>query len=73
MIEATLQTEYDFLESYLGTTQKVLFEQEQDGYFEGYTENYCRVKVKSESVKTGEILSVKITDREKDVLIAQIY
>ena len=45
----------------------------QDGYFEGYTENYCRVKVKSKSIKTGEILSVKITDREKDVLIAQIY
>lgn len=73
MIEVTLQTEYAFLESYLGTTQKVLFEQEQDGFFEGYTENYCRVKVKSESIKTGEILPVKITDREKDVLIAQIY
>jgi threonylcarbamoyladenosine tRNA methylthiotransferase MtaB len=72
MIEAALQTEYDFLESYLGTTQNVLFEQEQDGYFEGYTENYCRVKVKSESIKTGEILSVKITDREKDVLIGEI-
>lgn len=72
MIEATLQTEYDFLESYLGTTQNVLFEQEQDGFFEGYTENYCRVKVKSKSIKTGEILSVKITDRESDVLIGEI-
>ena len=72
MIEATLQTEYDFLESYLGTTQNVLFEQEQDGFFYGYTENYCRVKVKSNNITTGEILSVKITDRQKDVLVGEV-
>ena len=72
MIETTLQTEYAFLDRYLGTTQKVLFEQEQDGFFYGYTENYCRVKVKSQGITTGEILAVNITDRENDLLIGEI-
>ena len=72
MIEATLQTEYAFLDKLIGTSHEVLFEQEQDGFFEGYTKNYCRVKVKSEGITTGEILTVKITDRENDALIAEI-
>jgi threonylcarbamoyladenosine tRNA methylthiotransferase MtaB len=72
MIETTLQTEYAFLDGYLGTTQKVLFEQEQDGFFYGYTENYCRVKVKSQGISTGEILAVNIAGRENDVLVGEI-
>ncbi len=72
MIEATLQTEYAFLDKYLGTTQNVLFEQEQDGFFEGYTENYCRVKCKSDNIKTGEILKVEIIDRDGDALLGAL-
>ncbi len=70
MIEATLKTEYEFLDGFVGTYQNVLFETEQDGYFEGYTENYCRVKTKSPHVKTGEISKVKIIGREGDCLLA---
>ena len=72
MIEATLKTEYDFLDKYLGTTQNVLFEQEQDGFFEGYTENYCRVKCKADNIKSGEILQVKIIERDGDALIGEV-
>ncbi len=72
MIEATLKTEEDFLDKYLGKKQNVLFEQEQGGFFYGYTENYCRVKVKSGNIKTGEIFAVKITARENDVLVGEI-
>ncbi|MBE6787297.1 MAG: tRNA (N(6)-L-threonylcarbamoyladenosine(37)-C(2))-methylthiotransferase MtaB [Ruminococcaceae bacterium] len=71
MIEATLESEYDFLDKHIGTCQSVLIETNQDGFFEGYTENYCRVKIKSPQCKTGEILKVKITGRENDCLLGE--
>ncbi len=71
MIEATLDTEIQFLDKFIGTNQEVLIETESDGFFEGYTKNYCRVKIKSPLLSTGEILSVKITGREGDTLLAQ--
>ncbi len=67
MIEATLKTEEEFLERFIRTEQNVLFETET----EGYTENYCRVKIKSPLVKTGEILKVKIIGREGDTLLGE--
>lgn len=67
MIEATLKTEEQFLDRFIGTTKKVLFETET----EGYTDNYCRVK--SENFGScGEINTVKIVSREGDILIGQI-
>lgn len=71
MIEATLKTEEDFLERFIGTQQNVLFETECNGFWEGYTENYCRVKIKSPHVNTGEILKVKIVSRAGDNLLGE--
>lgn len=71
MIEQTLKTEYDFLDSFIGTRQNVLIETKQEGFFEGYTENYCRVKTKSPLSKTGEIINLKITGREGDCLLGE--
>ncbi len=71
MIEATLETEYAFLDKYIGSSQNVLIETEQDGFFEGYTENYCRVKIKSPLLETGEIVKVKITGRKDDCLLSE--
>ncbi len=68
MIEATLSTEYEFLEKYIGKTVNVLFETEN----EGYTENYCRVKVENAKVNAGEILKVNIISRENDILLGEI-
>ncbi len=68
MIEATLKTEEEFLEKFVGTVQNVLFETET----EGYTENYCRVKLEKGTVAAGEIAPVKIIDRQNDTLIGKI-
>ncbi|MBQ4120006.1 MAG: tRNA (N(6)-L-threonylcarbamoyladenosine(37)-C(2))-methylthiotransferase MtaB [Clostridia bacterium] len=68
MIETTLKTEEAFLESQIGTAQAVLFENEN----EGYTKNYCRVKLQSGKVLVGEIAEVKIISRDKDTLIGVV-
>ena len=68
MIEATLKTEKEFLSNYIGSTVEVLFETEN----EGYTKNYCRVKVGSTKNYTGKILNVKITSVENYTCIGEI-
>ncbi len=68
MIEATIKTEEEFLDNYIGETMNVLFEAEN----EGYTENYCRVVVENADVSMGEIHPVRITKRENDILIGEI-
>ncbi len=68
MIAATLECEQAFLDKYLGDTAEVLFETEN----EGYTKNYCRVRLEKGEIKAGEIIAVKIIDVKDDVLIATL-
>ena len=68
MIDATLKTETEFLNNYIGKSVEVLFETED----EGYTKNYCRVKVNSNNNCTGKILNVKITSVENHTCIGEI-
>jgi len=60
------------MERFIGRNMDILFEENKDGYFEGYTTNYLRVKVKTEKDLQGEILPVKIIDKEGDILIGKI-
>lgn len=71
MINATLQSEYDFIDSYLNKTVEVLFETAENGFAVGYTKNYLRVRVKSDFAHTGEILKVKITQRDGDCAVGK--
>ncbi|MGN0492093.1 MAG: tRNA (N(6)-L-threonylcarbamoyladenosine(37)-C(2))-methylthiotransferase MtaB [Acutalibacteraceae bacterium] len=71
MSEATLKTEGEFLSSLAGRVFPVLFETAQDGFAEGYTANYSRVKVQSDKPHTGEILNVKIVKAEKDYCLGE--
>lgn len=61
-----------FNERFIDKTVDVLFEEEKDGFFEGYTTNYIRVKVESNKNIQGEILPVKIIGKENDILIGKI-
>ena len=72
MIDATLTTENEFLASQIGETVAVLFETYDNGYIEGYTKNYSRVKVKSDISHSGEILNVTLTAVENDYCIGEI-
>ncbi len=71
MAKAAADAEKAFLKTQVGRTEKVLFEQGADGFFEGYTENYTRVRVKTEKNLTGEIHSVKILSAENDLCFGE--
>ncbi len=72
MAEAAKKAEKTFLETQIGLTETVLFEQESDGYFEGYTKNYTRVKVKSEKPLGGKLAKVRLLSSEDDFCIGEI-
>jgi len=65
--EAKLKT---FMQEQLGRNHSVLFEQEKDGYFEGYTSNFLRVRVKSDVDLKNKILNVRALslDNNKKIL-----
>lgn len=72
MIEATNESRIKFLNSQLGLTEPVLFEQPtKDGYWEGYTRNYTPVKIKSDRDLNDEILNVKLLRVDGDYCIAE--
>ncbi len=55
-------SEYAFLKKHIGFTLPVLFESPEYGFAVGYTENYIRIKVKSDTSFIGQIKNVKIVD-----------
>lgn len=56
-------------ENYIGKNLKVLIEEEIDGYLYGYSENYLRVKIKSDKKLINEIVDKKINSLEKELLL----
>ena len=62
----------DFFAAQVGRIENVLFEQQKDGFFEGYTENYTPVKVKAENGLKGRILPVKITESTDEGAFGEI-
>lgn len=70
MIAATKESEEVFLNKMVSKELPVLFEsKDSDGFYRGFTENYCQVKIKSDTNITGQILNVKITERQDTLLI----
>ncbi len=60
MASAIAECEKEFLKSQCGKIYEVLFETYQNGIAEGYTPNYTRVTVKTDSDVSGRILPVKL-------------
>lgn len=65
-------TEKTFLVSQIGTVAKVLLETQVNGVWEGYSENYTRVKIPNLTATEGDIVTVTITDTESDYCIGKI-
>lgn len=65
-----LQDQYlkKFREKNITRTLKVLFEEFDQGYYFGYTDNYIRVKVKSDKDLINKILDVRLVDNEEVAL-----
>jgi threonylcarbamoyladenosine tRNA methylthiotransferase MtaB len=72
MAAAAARAEKKFLDSQVGLTEAVLFEQRNGDYFEGYTKNYTRVKVKSDLDLGGKIKDVRLVFAEDDYCLGEI-
>ncbi|MBQ3418038.1 MAG: tRNA (N(6)-L-threonylcarbamoyladenosine(37)-C(2))-methylthiotransferase MtaB [Ruminococcus sp.] len=73
MIAHTNLTEKTFLSSQIGKTVSVLFEtKDKDGLFEGYTENYTKVKVQSDADLSNRLLDVCITQAKDDYCLGEL-
>ncbi|WP_101908805.1 tRNA (N(6)-L-threonylcarbamoyladenosine(37)-C(2))-methylthiotransferase MtaB [Marasmitruncus massiliensis] len=67
MIELTERTRADFLQKQVGRAMSVLFESHvTDGIYEGYSENYTPVHVRSGEDLRGTIRPVQISGAESD-------
>ncbi len=65
IIEESKNIENKKIEAYKGKTLSVLFEEEKDGLWHGFSDNYINVYVKSETDLTGKIFDVYIKDVKK--------
>ena len=63
------QKRHTFYQRYLGTSVEVLFEQEQDGWWDGYTGNYVRVAARSTKRLRNELGRVRLERIHGDVAI----
>ena len=62
LLELSDKNEEEYLQSYIGKTVEVLFEeQDKDGFYKGHTANYIMVKAKYNKDVSGKILNVNIT------------
>ncbi|MFB0918137.1 MAG: tRNA (N(6)-L-threonylcarbamoyladenosine(37)-C(2))-methylthiotransferase MtaB [Clostridiaceae bacterium] len=62
LIQLSDLNELEFIKNNLGSDHLVLFEEEEDGEFSGYTENYIRVSMKSDEMLTGQIRKIRISE-----------
>ena len=72
MIEAAGESQQEFLQNQLESTQSVLFETVKNGVAEGYTENYTRVMVKTEKDISNRILDVHLKEIKEDYLLGEL-
>lgn len=72
MIVATDASRAEFIGRFLGKNMSVLFERENNGMYEGKTDNYIPVFVKSDKDISGEILYVHITDTHESFLVGEL-
>lgn len=73
LIEVGTATRKVFFDRQIGKIFNVLFErQKEDGLFEGYTENYTPVKVKSNENISGKIIPVLLTENRGEYCFGEI-
>lgn len=69
VIQLQKQIQAEQTESFVGTTQKVLFDElKPNGEVSGFTDNYLQVYIKGSEELLGTIGSVKITDASRTTL-----
>ena len=63
----SLKLKQQFYQNNLGKTEKVLLENQEDGYHYGFTENYVKVKLPVQKEQKNEIVNVKLNKINSDL------
>lgn len=71
MLRLADNLERNFLRSQLGKISEVLLEQKHNGYYEGFTKNYIKVKMKSCKNLQGKIVKVKLNESAEGHLFGE--
>lgn len=74
LIELGERLKYEFCDGFVGTEVEVLVEEEtKEGFFEGYTGEYVRVRIVGEEKMSSGIISLKAEgiDKDKKLLICK--
>ena len=69
LIELSDENERAYLDSYIGKTVSVLFEEQENEYYKGHTSNYLLVKKSSRENISNTVLEVVVEKREDMSLI----
>ena len=64
LLELSNKLEREYFNKFIGSEVEVLIEEEKDGYFYGFTDNYIPLKLKG-NYKINEFYKVKLT---KDII-----
>lgn len=66
------ETAASFIAGLIGSEQKVLVEEERDGYVEGYTDNYVKVYIKADTipVQLGDFCKVRSVEPFREGILA---
>ena len=70
--ESAQNMEYAYLDSFVGQTVPVLFEEERDGVWLGHTTRYCQVGVTSMESLHNQLRQVRLTRREGSQLTGEL-
>ena len=70
--EIARDMEYAYLDSFVGQTLPVLFEEERDGLWLGHTTRYCQVGVSSSESLHNQLRLVRLTGREGSQLTGEL-
>lgn len=63
----------EFAKDYIGKTMRVLFEEKNnEGYYEGLTDNYMRIKVKSDTDIRDKFVDTVIKEAKDDFCIGEV-
>ena len=73
MMEAARRGQVRYMQAQIGKVLDVLFEEEKDGRWEGYTDTYLRTAVASDEDLQGEIRSVRLDGIDDTSIVGSLY
>ncbi len=72
MIELANASKLKYMNNFLKTKRKVLFESYKSGFLYGYTDNYIKVKVRGDRKLWGCLLEIELNSIEEDLILGTI-